>query len=91
MIQWIKSKPWLYQTLMKFHKIYMSIHEMLMHFAWHLFVHFPLKTKKVVFGNFFGGGFGGALVESFEVDRASPEELVEMAQRQGSDLRRYQV
>lgn len=42
-------------------------------------------------GAFFGGGFGGALVESFEVDRASPEELVEMAQRQGIDLRRYQV
>lgn len=42
-------------------------------------------------GAFFGGGFGGALVESFDVDRASPEELVEMAQRQGIDLRRYQV
>ncbi len=40
---------------------------------------------------FFGGGFGGALVESFDVDRATPEELVEMAQRQGIDLRRYQV
>ena len=40
-------------------------------------------------GAFFGGGFGGALVESFDVDRASPEELVEMAQRQGIDLRRY--
>ena len=43
------------------------------------------------FGAFFGGGFGGALVESFDVDRATPEELVEMAQRQGIDLRRYQV
>ena len=42
-------------------------------------------------GAFFGCGFGGALVESFDVDRASPEELVEMAQRQGIDLRRYQV
>ena len=42
-------------------------------------------------GAFFGGGFGGALVESFDVDRATPEELVEMAQRQGIDLRRYQV
>lgn len=42
-------------------------------------------------GAFFGGGFGGALVESFDVDKATPEELVEMAQRQGIDLRRYQV
>lgn len=42
-------------------------------------------------GAFFGGGFGGALVESFDVDRASPEELVEMAQRQGINLRRYQM
>lgn len=42
-------------------------------------------------GAFFGGGFGGALVESFDVDRATPEELVEMAQRQGINLRRYQV
>ena len=58
MIQWIKSKPWLYKTLMAGHKIYMKIHEMFMHFAWHLFVRFPLKTKKVVFGNFYGGGFG---------------------------------
>ena len=42
-------------------------------------------------GAFFGGGFGGALVESFDVDRASPEELVEMAQRQVINLRRYQM
>jgi len=42
-------------------------------------------------GAFFGGGFGVALVESFDVDRATPEELVEMAQRQGINLRRYQV
>lgn len=58
MIQWIKSKPWLYETLMKCHKVYMQIHEMFMHLAWHLFVHFPLNNKKVVFGNFYGGGFG---------------------------------
>ena len=57
-ITWIKSKSGLYKFLMGIHKIYMGFHEMLMHFAWHLFVHFPLKTKKVVFGNFYGGGFG---------------------------------
>ena len=42
-------------------------------------------------GAFFVGGFGGALVEAADVERASDEELVEMAQRQGIDLRRYEV
>lgn len=42
-------------------------------------------------GAYFGGGFGAALIESFDVDRASSEKLVEMAQNQGIDLRRYQV
>lgn len=42
-------------------------------------------------GAFFAGGFGGALFESLDIDRATPEELVEMAQNRGIDLRRYQV
>lgn len=42
-------------------------------------------------GAYFGGGFGGALFESFDVDRATPEKLVERAHNQGIDLRRYQV
>lgn len=42
-------------------------------------------------GAYFGGGFGAALIESFDVDRAEPEQLVEMAQNQGIDLYRYQV
>lgn len=42
-------------------------------------------------GAYFGGGFGEALIESFDVDRATPEKLVEMAQNQGIDLRKYQV
>lgn len=33
-------------------------------------------------GAYFGGGFGAALIESFDVDRATPEKLVEMAQNQ---------
>ena len=41
------------------------------------------------YGAFFGGGFGGALIESFDVQKASPEELVEAAQRKGIDLRKY--
>ena len=39
----------------------------------------------------FGGGFGAALMESFDLDVVTDEELVEMAQSMGIDLRRYQV
>ena len=42
-------------------------------------------------GAFFGGGFGGALAESVEIERASDEELVDMALQQGIDLRKYEV
>lgn len=42
-------------------------------------------------GAYFGGGFGGALIESFNVDNASPEKLVEMAQRQSINLRNYEA
>lgn len=42
-------------------------------------------------GAFFGGGFGGALFEAADVDRASPQKLFEMALKKGIDLRRYQV
>ena len=42
-------------------------------------------------GAYFGGGFGAALIESFDVDSATPEKLVEMAQNQAIDLRKYQV
>lgn len=42
-------------------------------------------------GACFGGGFGGALIESFDVDRASPEKLVEMAQRKDTNLRKYEI
>ncbi|WP_026515211.1 hypothetical protein [Butyrivibrio sp. LB2008] len=40
-------------------------------------------------GAYFGGGFGAALIESFDVEKASYEELVKMAQNKGIDLRRY--
>jgi len=42
--------------------------------------------KQECYGAFFGGGFGGALMESFDIEDASPEELVRMAQRQGINL-----
>lgn len=42
-------------------------------------------------GAYFGGGFGAALMDSFDVDRATPEQLVQKAYDQGIDLRKYQV
>lgn len=47
--------------------------------------------KRECYGAFFGGGFGGALMESFDIENASPEKLVEMAQRQGINLNKYRV
>lgn len=40
-------------------------------------------------GAFYGGGFGGAMFESFEIERATPQELADMAVRKGIDLRPY--
>lgn len=40
-------------------------------------------------GAYFGGGFGGALMEAFDIDSATPEELVQIAQNREVDLRRY--
>lgn len=42
-------------------------------------------------GVYWGGGFGGAFVEAFDLDSATPEELVQIAQDKGIDLRRYVV
>lgn len=42
-------------------------------------------------GAYFGGGFGAALMDSFDVDRATPEQLAQEAQDQGIDLRKYQI
>ena len=39
----------------------------------------------------FGGGFGGALMEAFDADRARPQELVDMAQRWGIDVTRFKA
>ena len=41
------------------------------------------------YGAFFGGGFGGAMMQSFDIENASPQQLVQMAQKQGIDLRHY--
>lgn len=38
----------------------------------------------------YGAYFGGALIEVFDIDNASPEELVRMAHRKEIDLSRYE-
>ncbi len=40
---------------------------------------------------FFVGDFGGALAELVDIENASDEELVEMAKRQGIDLKRFEA
>lgn len=47
--------------------------------------------KSECLGAFFGGGFGGALIEAGDVERASPEKLVEMARQKGVDLEKYLI
>lgn len=47
--------------------------------------------KQECYGAFFVGGFGGALMESFDLERVSPEKLVEIAEKKGVDLKKYQV
>ena len=47
--------------------------------------------KQQCYGAFFAGGFGGAMMESFEIDDATPDKLVKIAQNKGIDLRRYEV
>ena len=43
------------------------------------------------YGAFFGGGFGGALIEAMDIARASDEEVVRIAKRKGIDLSRYEI
>lgn len=46
--------------------------------------------KQDFYGAYFGGGFGGALMESFDVEKASPEEVIEIAKNKNMDLWKYQ-
>ena len=43
------------------------------------------------YGAFFGGGFGGALIESFDIERMSDEELVKTALQKDIDICSYSV
>ena len=47
--------------------------------------------KQEGYGLFFGGGFGGALVETFEIDNVTPEELIAIALEKGIDITMFEV
>lgn len=47
--------------------------------------------KQDLQGAYFGGGFGAALMEAMDMDRASPEDLVRLAGEKGLDLGRFQI
>jgi hypothetical protein len=47
--------------------------------------------KQECYGAYFGGGFGGALMESFNIESATPKKLIEIAEKKGIDLRKYAV
>ena len=38
---------------------------------------------------FFGGGFGGALIATFDIDKMSDEEIIEYALKNHMDLSKY--
>ena len=40
-------------------------------------------------GAAFGGGFGGAFFDAMNIERASDDELIQMAEERGIDLDRY--
>ena len=42
------------------------------------------------YGAFFGGGYGGAMIEAFEIEEASDEEVLRIAQEKGYNLGRYE-
>lgn len=40
-------------------------------------------------GAFFVGGFGGALIKSFDLDDATDDELIKIARERGIDIEKY--
>ena len=47
--------------------------------------------KQDLQGAYFGGGFGAALMEAMDLDRASPEDLVRLSRERGLNLRLFQL
>lgn len=47
--------------------------------------------KQECYGAYFGGGFGGAMISSFDIEKASPDKLVEIARQMGINLCKYAI
>lgn len=47
--------------------------------------------KNELQGAYYGGSFGGALIESFQLDTMSNEELIKTAIRYGFNLENYEI
>lgn len=47
------------------------------------------SLKEESYGAFFGGGFGGALIATFDIDKMSDEEIIEYALKNHMDLSKY--
>ncbi|MBQ5445409.1 MAG: hypothetical protein IIT48_01915 [Lachnospiraceae bacterium] len=45
--------------------------------------------KQECYGAFFGAGIGGALIESFDIENASDEEIIDKAKSKGIDIEDY--
>ena len=47
--------------------------------------------KNELLGAFYGGGLGGALIESFQIDKMEDEKIIELALQYGLKLENYQI
>ena len=47
--------------------------------------------KEDLYGAYYGGGSGGAMMQAMDLDSADPQKLVELALEKGIDLRKYEV
>ena len=48
-------------------------------------------VKRECCAAYFGGGIGPAIIDSFDADRATPQQLIDMARRWDVDLRTFQA
>ena len=48
------------------------------------------ELEQEYYGAFFGGGFGGAIIQAAEIQTASVSELIALAQEIGMDLSRFE-
>ncbi len=47
--------------------------------------------KQEYLGAYFIGGYGASLIESFNIDKASPEKIIEIANKLGINIYDYEI